>query len=1494
MEYWEEFDETEGKSEHPLYALHEALINTIYGRNPHNAVDSEIIEELDSKTEADWDWLVGFESKKIIRDTIRFDSDQLSGYDEERWRGDFFNLTAGKIKENLNNSPSFILSSTYSELTEDQADRAYEELTDLLVEYMEENNNLGELLQVDTGLRSLTFDLQEWSTRFDKHVKPNLAVELSKSQYMGARLRQQVEEYLHKQEELKVFIKKQELPNAPYLLIEKFSPLEVYYHYEEYQNKDNAPMTIVEASLIEDDLLLKDFGSKILRVLLSTVRTSNFVLETAWEYDRLVLIAPFGCMHNLDVETPNIGKCQILYLNYPEMTHAKGTLIDFRNFVSEKVDGRPRYTPKFHHLGKKLIKRLFDKHELNLNADTWNIEASSVRLDRFLGSDLEMFISPNLPNIEFLEVLIYENTKFNLTLNVIAPKFRKGKDNFQIRVTALLIDIPYGNARLVNIHEKGTEDNFAYEFFGDIKILLFGLTYKSIAEYFKKNRGSKGFKFDKVQPYDILRNSPKFHTDQQLFSFLNIFRYSKIKHLRKNKTYRDFLDIYRYGLDLTLIPSWRVTITSDPSQSEKIINNGHLGFDVTPKDAPIIQKRDFNTNVKIFCVNPQGTFPNQILTAKWSNTISGRSDFSDLNKATTAFSRNYNVFKCYDVIYETCCGMPTLYYADSFMQRFGFPREDDRFYKDSNLIAYSYLYIYIPQIGGRFSEHLQKGGISSTFPLGSIMASFVGENQTDISPQQFLKRGKSLGMERIYPLRKVQKYEYEVRSNIPWLNIDVKKAGLDPYGDGEQFNPFLNYTPKSLDPACRYLYSFIDFYTRPLALLYQVLHSKTSTQESRKNPFLDLKHKTFSFTGNTTKWQETYKGLIKASQDTTFWEGSRANPSAYPTFKEDDIPQEIEYFIQNADVREYQDLHKVGHDISLNYSELGERTSYLLRYEIYGDSSDILPLAFKEVAVEHEQKSLLKNTLEACRLGEGTHSTTVEDTQTGNLYENTKFSRRLLSCINAISQFWSFNMPTLLTNTDDKFSKAFIFGEDKSIRHVVDLGFLFENPVVGKGLKIIEKNKSINVGGDARKPVTIANLGKNPISYEGIRRGLKTFDFRPKASVLGIDSRSKPSPYPRLPLGAFLTTYTWLIIAKRAFLSNLGLDGFGAKIVEKGDFEIRHLTVNEDGDKHFIKADDTEVRQRFERATASYGLCIGESQFDFVEEAQFGDLDVWMFFDSQTQNNFATIGISSTAIHDGEFEKFEIDDDNGESNSPAGTLPQYISEVTDVYHFTQEDFYKYIGIFRLSVILDFFSEFYLTKVNSVGDIADAYEEYNESGVSPHNNRQSNVLELTNHMERSAEYNTQFVKLLFNEMIYDEGQPHYFPNDGWLRYAFGICETLMQAFRPYIPDVHDIDEVISFHAFLLKYDPIFFGAILPDSQTLEKMKHTYALIYEVVAKELELKEADLSRFTYGFDVPHVFKTNPSVRNLDAVRDFLNQPAETFYWRFETMLSDKTET
>ena len=1062
MEYWEEFEETEGKSEHPLYALHEALINTIYGRNPHHAVDSEMIEELDSKTEADWDWLVGSESKKIIRDTIRFDTDYLSGVDEERWWGDFFNLTASKIKENINYSRLDFIH--HNDLTEEQADIAYEELTDLLVAYMREGNDFGELLQVDTGLRSLTFDLQEWSTRFDKHIKPNLAVELSKSQYMGARLRQQVEECLRKQEELKVFIKKQELPNVPHLLIEKFWPLEVYYHYEEYQNKDNAPMTIVEASLIEDDLLLKDFGSKILRVLLSTVRTSNFVLETAWEYDRLVLIAPFGCMHNLDVETPNIGKCQILYLNYPEMAHAKESLIDFRNFVNANVDGRLRYTPEFHHLGKKLIKMLFDKHKLNLNADAWNVEASSVRLDRFLGSDLEMFISPNLPNIEFLEVLIYEKTKFNLTLNVIVPNLL-GQYKMSVartKVRALLIDIPYGNARLVNIHEKVIEgDEFAYEFFAAIEVLLFGLTYKSIAEYFKKNRGREGFKFDKVQPYDILRNSPKFHTDQQFFSFLNKVRDGKIEHLRKNKTYRDFLDIYRYGLDLNVIPPWRVTITSDPSQSEKIINNGHLGFDVTHKDAPIIQKRDFNTNVKIFCVSPQGTFPNQLISAKWSNTISGRSDFSDLNKATTAFSRNYNVFKCYDVIYETCCGIPTLYYADSFMQRFGFPREDDRFYKDSNLIAYSYLYIYIPQIGGRFSEHLQKGGISSTFPLGSIMASFVGENQTDISPQQFLKRGKSLGMERIYPLRKVQKYEYEARSNIPWLNIDVKKAGLDPYGDGEQFNPFLNYTPKSLDPACRYLYSFIDFYTRPLALLYQVLHSKTSTQESRKNPFLDLKHKTFSFTGNTTKWQETYKGLIKASQDTTFWEGSRANPSAYPTFKEDDIPQEIEYFIQNADVREYQDLRELGREMQpMKKRQMTKvdglprfvpSADFLLHDELYKENSTLLPLAFKEVAVEHEQKSLLKNSLEACRLGEGTHSTTVEDTQTGNLYENTKFSRRLLSCINAISQFWSFNMPTLLTNTDDKFSKAFIFGEDKSIRHVVDLGFLFENLLWVKG-----------------------------------------------------------------------------------------------------------------------------------------------------------------------------------------------------------------------------------------------------------------------------------------------------------------------------------------------------------------------------------------------------------------------------------------------------------
>ena len=110
------------------------------------------------------------------------------------------------------------------------------------------------------------------------------------------------------------------------------------------------------------------------------------------------------------------------------------------------------------------------------------------------------------------------------------------------------------------------------------------------------------------------------------------------------------------------------------------------------------------------------------------------------------------------------------------------------------------------------------------------------------------------------------------------------------------------------------------------------------------------------------------------------------------------------------------------------------------------------------------------NFIETCKASDPP-TLYVDDDNTAGPWEGNSIHpyRYIQSAINAASSGYRIQVlaGTYAENLIVNKTSLDIFGEDKSIRHVVDLGFLFENPVVGKGLKIIpyyvgNKSKSFN------------------------------------------------------------------------------------------------------------------------------------------------------------------------------------------------------------------------------------------------------------------------------------------------------------------------------------------------------------------------------------------------------------------------------------------------
>ena len=475
----------------------------------------------------------------------------------------------------------------------------------------------------------------------------------------------------------------------------------------------------------------------------------------------------------------------------------------------------------------------------------------------------------------------------------------------------------------------------------------------------------------------------------------------------------------------------------------------------------------------------------------------------------------------------------------AFFNRIGFKSsiDKDSFYKNSNFIAYSYLYLLMPQVFGRFEEHSLFDQVSLKFPLATMFSALFplgvdawgGDDQlADIkieNPNQFLKAGKLFASYWQHPF-------------VP-SNADFKML-IDPK-EGDEFSEnIVEEIYKSKDPIFKYIYSFTDFYTRPLALLYNMLQFESG---ARSNPLLRTDSKLLAGNFSSKNGVQEYAKLIESSQGREFASGNllTEDPST--------IEKEIDRFLKEADIQEFEQLFDLFR--FLKYE--------LTQKDFFGFEKSDLPALFNDFDYKRQYRELLLESL-LIENGLSIKVQTVFDIEGDFL--NTTFSRRLTSCIYSLARFWSLHLSPLYADPDFTgfFNEKFLQNKEVSgdrLKHSVDLKDILYSYEYTNGLKKILKNKSVNLD-EGKAPITVADRSKNPIPYSIIRRSLQAFRGQFPNYPMGMEGQVKS--FNRLPLGAFFLVYTSIAVGYRALLNSANIIE-GTPILASSETPIGTLNI---------------------------------------------------------------------------------------------------------------------------------------------------------------------------------------------------------------------------------------------------------------------------------------------------------------------------------------------
>lgn len=697
------------------------------------------------------------------------------------------------------------------------------------------------------------------------------------------------------------------------------------------------------------------------------------------------------------------------------------------------------------------------------------------------------------------------------------------------------------------------------------------------------------------------------------------------------------------------------------------------------------------------------------------------------------FSHNKKILKDYgfspmDVAYvqfeQPIEDYKSLRYAKSFIESIGFKDNGD-FHKNSNFIAYSYLYMMLPQIVGRFAEHLQDDKVSQKLPLGLVIDAAFESKDID-SPAKFLKEA--------YTFSKFGKHPLEFSIND--VSFQPLKAFEESTGVYKSF--------------VRYLYSFIDLYTKPLVLLYNAHQFSTP---ARQNPYIFKEQSrlacNYGVDFSNSSWVSMYFEALNNSQSEEFASSSILTIGEYPSLEQ--VEQEIERFIAFADVDEFHDIEKLENldrtFFKADSFQLNERFSK----RDYNLAEDFLGSLFGEV-VDHSIRK--ERTIQYSIYEDYTIFSAFGE------FQNGKFNQMLTQTITFLSRFASYTLGTLIVNND--FSKSDFFtlflspnSVSNVILHKLPIGEnILEWLAYDSNLKKIVKNNLVNVrsaGEEARVPICYANVSKNIIPYELIRRFLLTFKKHKPFSIMGKDSRLSAPPGDRLRLGAFVGLVWLLKQAQTEFLniqdpSIYGpIQCVGSTYEEMKDrnnnqhshwdnedededegvdfkYAVRQATASRYsyGSTKFVRASADDIRSRFVNLTSAYSICIGQSGMGYIKNAQDGELDVFTLFDGDT--NISTIGFNLRG---------DIVDQKGGNNSEPynrsiESIQFMLNWLFDLFFgncVSEEDFVSFLREERDKFTID-------TELDFKNSSLDRLFEKNKGFIERHQSQLSNIGKLT--------------------------------------------------------------------------------------------------------------------------------------------------------------------
>jgi len=582
------------------------------------------------------------------------------------------------------------------------------------------------------------------------------------------------------------------------------------------------------------------------------------------------------------------------------------------------------------------------------------------------------------------------------------------------------------------------------------------------------------------------------------------------------------------------------------------------------------------------------------------------------------------------------------------------------FFKDSNFIAYAYIYMFLPQIIGRFGEHSQDDTSSQTLPLGTMLNIYFRGDGMDPpeNPRQFLETARYFTLNSYHPLMPPGTASSH---GLPSAALPAHEfKHLSQQGALGTYNS-----------ALRFLYSFTDTYTRPLAILYNAHQFAGARPNPELRPSKPNITSNYPLNYSDGSWVAAYMEALKESQGDRFAQSSHLNSDVSSSA----IEREISRFTSKAQVKEFFEI-EILRDV-LYHTTIGEMRDLFKLPDVNTMSQDIKS-TLEVTGISADPATFLKSRYSSRR---GFEERFVYDFD--GEFEMGAFSQQLTASITFLARFASFVIGTFITDNfeNSDYFKLFLTGNsspDAPVKHTIDFRELLQFPIVTRKLAKIVKNPEVKSTTGDRVRFTVSNLRKNLVPLDLIRYALthhfsNIYTYRP----MGIDKSEKIPKGQRMSLGAYCTIFTCLAASKKAYigLQNTNLFGpvqsvfegedvrFEAFKDEKGavDFSEFGLTVRQataslnpySETSDLVAAADESISSRLSALTSAYQICIGQAGMGYIKKAQEGELEVFTFFAEDT--NVSTLGLELLPMESDGVVRYTIADSNGANNTPCYT-----------------------------------------------------------------------------------------------------------------------------------------------------------------------------------------------------------------------------------------------